>query len=800
MSRTSPNPRHCHRLWCSVPACTITRGHVFSTPHIHGRASPPPLTPCPPLPTLQTPNPKYKQKSEKYAPPAAAPTQSRMRTPIVARPAGRKGTAAKTGHDTVFSLSLFISTCFRPSLPSSLLSMSKDDAKLSERTTDGQQESSVGTPLEVLCKEIEAAAHAVSQARRYALSVGCGATIVFRGYRLFNSYADVYLHPTAIAYAAAHPCRTIPKFRPYLLLQILGEGEFGKVKLGLHCQWGEEVAIKLIRRGNVDSAVRMSKVEQEVEVLQTLKHPNIVCLYDIIETDKYIDIIIEYASGSELFDHILAHHYLCERDASKLFSQLISGIVHRDLKLENLLLDRHCNVIITDFDFANRFEHRTDDLMQTSCGSPCYVAPEPIISKGLYVSSTVDIWSYGVIALIPRRVSLTGVMHHPWLVAYHLPMVDPDGGAPTAFGRTVEELEPPGATLPAGMTRAQMPAQSHAQPHNAQRNHTAQPEFLYDSAEGMVVSMGAGTGGVFGGDDNNLFGPPPGTVTRWPAERVLEEGKARGEPRGHMADGAVLESPRKGRESFADGGGMKASTSKARKVMQWIRKGRDSLTVPSPTSMPLSAESTSSTGDAGEGTSPVQVFVVTPMTTALSPIVTMTLAGGRKADAGPMSAGTPTGPPSTSATTTLSFASRSWRSINVGRASASSTSEGQREAVPAAPTSAGGALRIHHGVQCRSGKGTVGSTAGLQGVAAFTMVGSAGSNGVNKRRLPLSSQLLFSGRGMLRGLLVHRQSSQVSSAGFAGAGSASFDGDESLNKSGILRLDSIRTPQCFVPE
>lgn len=138
---------------------------------------------------------------------------------------------------------------------------------------------------------------------------------------------------------------------------------------------------------------------------QTLKHPNIVRLYDVIETDKYIGIILEYASGGELFDHILAHRYLKEKDAAKLFSQLISGvwyihqkkIVHRDLKLENLLLDRNRNVIITDFGFANRFEHRADDLMQTSCGSPCYAAPELVISEGLYVGSAVDIWSCGVI-------------------------------------------------------------------------------------------------------------------------------------------------------------------------------------------------------------------------------------------------------------------------------------------------------------------------------------------------------------------------------------------------------------------
>ncbi|KAG8908908.1 hypothetical protein FRB99_000011 [Tulasnella sp. 403] len=218
-------------------------------------------------------------------------------------------------------------------------------------------------------------------------------------------YPDVYSLPAAVAYANAHPRRQIPKFGPYLLLQTLGEGEFGKVKLGLHMEYGEEVAVKLIRRGSVDNAVRFSKIEREIEVLRHLRHPNIVRLYDVIETDKYIGIIIEYASGGELFDHILAHRYLREKDAAKLFAQLISGvsylhakkIVHRDLKLENLLLDRNRNVIITDFGFANKFEHKADDLMQTSCGSPCYAAPELVISEGLYVGSAVDIWSCGVI-------------------------------------------------------------------------------------------------------------------------------------------------------------------------------------------------------------------------------------------------------------------------------------------------------------------------------------------------------------------------------------------------------------------
>ncbi|KAF8927862.1 hypothetical protein BGZ58_010070 [Dissophora ornata] len=194
-------------------------------------------------------------------------------------------------------------------------------------------------------------------------------------------------------------------FGPYMLLQTLGEGEFAKVKLGMHADSGEEVAIKLIRRQSVDNTPRINKIGREISVLRTIRHPNIISLFDVIETERYIGIVIEYASGGELFDHILAHRYLKERDACRLFAQLMSGvhylhskhIVHRDLKLENLLLDRNRNIMITDFGFANQFDSSTRDLMSTSCGSPCYAAPELVISDGLYVGTGVDIWSCGVI-------------------------------------------------------------------------------------------------------------------------------------------------------------------------------------------------------------------------------------------------------------------------------------------------------------------------------------------------------------------------------------------------------------------
>ncbi|GBF65469.1 serine/threonine-protein kinase [Trichophyton mentagrophytes] len=226
-------------------------------------------------------------------------------------------------------------------------------------------------------------------------------------------------------------------FGDYILGQTLGEGEFGKVRLGWKRDGSVQVAIKLIRRETLGSNPgRLPKINREISVLKKLSHPNIVRIHEIVHTDRHIGIILEYASGGELFDYILNHRYLKDNAARRLFAQLVSGvgylhkmgIVHRDLKLENLLLDRNRNIIITDFGFANTFNpsdelseeieynltnrdfvkqmrlDRTDanglrrgDLMQTSCGSPCYAAPELVVSDSLYTGRKVDVWSCGVI-------------------------------------------------------------------------------------------------------------------------------------------------------------------------------------------------------------------------------------------------------------------------------------------------------------------------------------------------------------------------------------------------------------------
>lgn len=198
------------------------------------------------------------------------------------------------------------------------------------------------------------------------------------------------------------------RFGAYVLGSTLGEGEFGKVKLGWRKdgKHPSQVAIKLIKRDSIkkDSESEI-KIHREINSLRLLGHPNIVNLVEVLKSGKYIGIVLEYANGGELFDYILHHKYLKENVAKKLFAQLVSGVdymhlkglIHRDLKLENLLLDKHKNIIISDFGFVNSYNRDRNDLMKTSCGSPCYAAPELVLTQSPYSGRKVDIWSLGVI-------------------------------------------------------------------------------------------------------------------------------------------------------------------------------------------------------------------------------------------------------------------------------------------------------------------------------------------------------------------------------------------------------------------
>jgi len=188
----------------------------------------------------------------------------------------------------------------------------------------------------------------------------------------------------------------------YVLLKTIGEGTFGKVKLGTHILTGERVAVKVLEKERFVDIADVERVAREIHILKLIRHPHIIQLYEIIETPKQLYLIMEYAPGGELFDYIVNHGRAEEQEACRFLHQILAGIekvhamsvVHRDLKPENLLLDEHKDIKIVDFGLSNTYED--GQLLQTACGSPCYAAPE-MIAGHKYVPSMVDIWSCGVI-------------------------------------------------------------------------------------------------------------------------------------------------------------------------------------------------------------------------------------------------------------------------------------------------------------------------------------------------------------------------------------------------------------------
>ncbi|XP_054154513.1 MAP/microtubule affinity-regulating kinase 3-like isoform X3 [Oppia nitens] len=192
-----------------------------------------------------------------------------------------------------------------------------------------------------------------------------------------------------------------PHIGRYRLLKTIGKGNFAKVKLAKHLPTGKEVAIKIIDKTQLNPS-SLQKLFREVRIMKMLDHPNIVKLYQVIETEKTLYLVMEYASGGEVFDYLVAHGRMKEKEARAKFRQIVSAvqychqkkIIHRDLKAENLLLDSEMNIKIADFGFSNEFV--PGQKLDTFCGSPPYAAPELFQGKK-YDGPEVDVWSLGVI-------------------------------------------------------------------------------------------------------------------------------------------------------------------------------------------------------------------------------------------------------------------------------------------------------------------------------------------------------------------------------------------------------------------
>ena len=191
----------------------------------------------------------------------------------------------------------------------------------------------------------------------------------------------------------------------YLLGRTLGEGSFGKVRLGTHILTGENVAVKILEKSRLVEAADVQRVAREIKILKRNRHQNIIQLFEVLDTPTAIYLIMENADAGEMFNYIVQKKRVDELQACHFFHQIIDGaeylhnmeVTHRDLKPENLLLQHSADglfVKIVDFGLSNT--HDGGALLQTACGSPCYAAPEMI--AGLkYWGPKADIWSMGVI-------------------------------------------------------------------------------------------------------------------------------------------------------------------------------------------------------------------------------------------------------------------------------------------------------------------------------------------------------------------------------------------------------------------
>lgn len=198
--------------------------------------------------------------------------------------------------------------------------------------------------------------------------------------------------------------KSVIKVGSYHVGRTIGKGNFAVVKLAEHVTAKYKVAIKMIDKIQLDD-VNLSKVQREVRIMKSINHLNMIRLYEVMETERYLYLVMEYASKGEIFDLLIKQGRLNEKEARIMFRQIISAveylhqkrIVHRDLKAENLLLDENNHMKLIDFGFSNNFE--LGAKLKTWCGSPPYAAPEMFEGKEYYGPAT-DIWSMGVVLYV----------------------------------------------------------------------------------------------------------------------------------------------------------------------------------------------------------------------------------------------------------------------------------------------------------------------------------------------------------------------------------------------------------------
>ena len=209
---------------------------------------------------------------------------------------------------------------------------------------------------------------------------------------------SMFLHPSPDI-----DLKVLKQIGDYTLGTELGSGAFGKVVLGKHIYTNEPVAIKILDKMILSHTPDdYQSVRQEINILKSVKHKHIVQLYDVLQTPRHIFIIMEYCEGKDLLDYILTKSKLSEEESLKYFHQLINAlfylhsqnIAHRDIKIDNMLLDRNRDLKLVDFGLSTKYPD--DNLLDQPCGTVVYAAPE-VLQGREYHGMLADVWSSGIV-------------------------------------------------------------------------------------------------------------------------------------------------------------------------------------------------------------------------------------------------------------------------------------------------------------------------------------------------------------------------------------------------------------------
>ncbi|XP_006803528.1 serine/threonine-protein kinase NIM1 [Neolamprologus brichardi] len=188
----------------------------------------------------------------------------------------------------------------------------------------------------------------------------------------------------------------------YMVRGEIGYGTFSRVKLAFHALTRDKVALKILDRTRLDAEAQRL-LSREISSMEALHHPNVIRLYEVVETPRRLHLVLEYAGGGDLHSRICSEGKLSDNASKITFAQILSAIkhmhsiniIHRDLKAENVLFTIDGCVKVADFGFSTQISN-CNNALDTFCGSPPYAAPE-LFRDESYLGPPVDVWAMGVL-------------------------------------------------------------------------------------------------------------------------------------------------------------------------------------------------------------------------------------------------------------------------------------------------------------------------------------------------------------------------------------------------------------------